>query len=362
MNVFYITEFNICCAIVFALIAPIGVIMAISSQEVGINGISELMIGYILPGRPIANMMFKTWCYNTASQAIRYTSDFKLGHYMKIPPRSMFFSQVASTIVAGTVQLCVQEWMFSNIEDMCSPDQKDGFICPEATVFGTASIIVCLSSGIDLLMFIAQCLILYCSGVSLGHSVCFHMDSSILASCFSSCSVRLHHYFSGFPKSSLGSNFSSTSTSRLSSAARPSCLRRRLSTMYPLCSFALSLTMSSVGAILTGGPNTTVSFHALCFCSLTKLSDVFVLTRDAMALALVDFIISLDVLSGGLDAGYEFGILIIFFALQYPKNGNIGLNSIQTWWGNTVYTKTDDYVGVPYKNPPEEGTFGPSSW
>ena len=72
--------------------------------------------------------------------------------------------------------------------------------------------------------------------------------------------------------------------------------------------------------------------------------------------------VSLVVLSGGLDAGYQFGILIIFFALQYPNNGNIGLNSIQTWWGNTVYTKTDDYVGVPYKSPPEGGTFGPSSW
>ena len=70
----------------------------------------------------------------------------------------------------------------------------------------------------------------------------------------------------------------------------------------------------------------------------------------------------LDLLSGALDTGYEFGTLIIFFALQYPKNGNIGLNSIQTWWGNTVYTNTDDYMGVPYKSLPEGETFGPSSW
>jgi hypothetical protein len=32
--------------------------------------------------------------------------------------------------------------MFSNIEGLCSADQKDGFICPSTTVFGTASIIV----------------------------------------------------------------------------------------------------------------------------------------------------------------------------------------------------------------------------
>lgn len=54
----------------------------------------------------------------------------------------MFWGQIAGTIVAGTVQLGVQAWMFTNIEDMCDPHQKDGFICPGTEVFGTASIIV----------------------------------------------------------------------------------------------------------------------------------------------------------------------------------------------------------------------------
>jgi hypothetical protein len=63
-----------------------------------------------------------------------------------------------------------------------------------------------------------------------------------------------------------------------------------------------------------------------------------------------------------LDAGYAIGALVIFFALQYPKNGAIGLNTIQTWWGNTVYTKTADYAGVPYMKVPDGRTFGPSSW
>jgi hypothetical protein len=63
-----------------------------------------------------------------------------------------------------------------------------------------------------------------------------------------------------------------------------------------------------------------------------------------------------------LEAGYAVGALVIFFALLYPKNGTIGLNTIQTWWGNTVYTKTADYTGVPYKKIPDGGTFGPSRW
>ena len=48
-------------------------------------------------------------------QALQFTSDFKLGHYMKIPHRPMFFCQVVATVIAGTVQLGVQSWMFSNI-------------------------------------------------------------------------------------------------------------------------------------------------------------------------------------------------------------------------------------------------------
>jgi len=41
------------------------------------------------------------------------------------------------------------------------------------------------------------------------------------------------------------------------------------------------------------------------------------------------------VLSAALDSGVAVSVVLIFFCLQYPKNGTIGLNTIQTWWGNT---------------------------
>ena len=47
--------------------------------------ITELIVGYLLPGKPIAMMLFKTFGYVTMAQALQFTSDFKLGHYMKIP-------------------------------------------------------------------------------------------------------------------------------------------------------------------------------------------------------------------------------------------------------------------------------------
>jgi OPT family oligopeptide transporter len=123
-------------------VVPIGMILAITNSQIGLNVITELIIGYALPGRPIAMMMFKTWGYITMVQALQFTGDFKLGHYMKIPHRPMFVCQVVGTIIAGTVQLGVQAWMFSNVQDICTPTQPNGFICPSTTVFGTASIIV----------------------------------------------------------------------------------------------------------------------------------------------------------------------------------------------------------------------------
>ena len=126
----------------FVYTIPIGVTLAMTNLQITINVITELIISYLLPGRPIAVMMFKTWGGISLTQALNFIGDFKLGHYMKIPPRPMFFCQVVATIIAATAQLAVQAWLFSNVEDFCSPTQKDGFICPATITFGNASIIV----------------------------------------------------------------------------------------------------------------------------------------------------------------------------------------------------------------------------
>ena len=118
--------------------------------------------------------------------------------------------------------------------------------------------------------------------------------------------------------------------------------------MYPGSSFATSLAISSVGATLAGGSSTTVSTSL----GVLQWRPCFFFCHTFVS----------DVLSAGLDAGYAIGLILIFFALQYPKNGTIGQNSVLTWWGNTVYTKTADYTGVPYKSIAEGEIFGPSSW
>ncbi|KIY48809.1 small oligopeptide transporter [Fistulina hepatica ATCC 64428] len=136
---FPVWGFLLALALAFFCVIPVGMLQAITNWQIGIGVIAELVIGYVLPGKPIAMMMFKTWGYNTMAQALTFSSDFKLGHYMKV--RAICCS-VFATAIAGTVQLAVQELMFSTIPDLCNSNQSDGFICPGTQVFGTASIVV----------------------------------------------------------------------------------------------------------------------------------------------------------------------------------------------------------------------------
>jgi OPT family oligopeptide transporter len=120
---------------------PIGIIQAITNQQVMLNVIGELFGGYILPNRPVANMIFKAVSYIVPAQAMLFTGDLKLGHYMKIPPRIMFIAQSLATVICCFVVTGVQQFLFAHIPDICTPDQKSGFICPSTHTFATASLV-----------------------------------------------------------------------------------------------------------------------------------------------------------------------------------------------------------------------------
>lgn len=57
---------------------PIGIIQAITNLQIGLNVITEFIMGYMQPGKPLALMMFKTYGYITASSALGFVGDLKL--------------------------------------------------------------------------------------------------------------------------------------------------------------------------------------------------------------------------------------------------------------------------------------------
>lgn len=297
--------FVIALLIAFTYVIPCGMIQAITNQQVGLNVITELIIGYSLPGKPVAMMLFKTFGYITMTQALIFTSDFKLGHYMKIPPRKMFWCQIVATIVAGTAQLGVQSWMFSIIPDMCSSTQKDGFTCPSTEVFGTASIFWGVI-GPERLFGSGQ----------LYHSV-------------------LVFFIIGTVSPIMG---------WLAMKRYPNSLIRYMN--FPLI-FSGTFRIPPASA-LNYVPWALVGF----------IFQYVIRRRNFAWWTKYNY-----VLSAALDAGLAVSVIFIFFVLQYPENGSIG-ERLQHWWGNTVFNTTADGMGTPVRQLQGSETFGPSigSW
>ncbi|KAJ0025334.1 hypothetical protein Pint_08531 [Pistacia integerrima] len=129
-------------ALIFTL--PISIITATTNVSPGLNILTEYLMGIIYPGRPIANVCFKTYAYISMGQAISFLSDLKLGHYMKIPKKAMFVVQLLGTIIAGSVNIIVAWYLLTSVENICQ-DQllppNSPWTCPGERIFFDASVI-----------------------------------------------------------------------------------------------------------------------------------------------------------------------------------------------------------------------------
>ncbi|KAG2213452.1 hypothetical protein INT47_009126 [Mucor saturninus] len=125
-------------AVIFVL--PVGIIQSITNQQPGLNVVTEFIIGYALPGHPIANVTFKTYGYISLYQCLAFVSDLKLGHYTKIPPKAMFWTQLVGTGLAGLMNLITANWILDTVKDVCTP-KGFPFTCPSAKTFYSASVI-----------------------------------------------------------------------------------------------------------------------------------------------------------------------------------------------------------------------------
>lgn len=93
------------------------------------------------PGRPVAMMLFKSWGYMLCYNGLQYVQDMKVGHYMKIPPRTMFAAQAFAVVWLSIVQIATYNFLRGNIDGICTPDQPQGLTCPMARTFYNASVI-----------------------------------------------------------------------------------------------------------------------------------------------------------------------------------------------------------------------------
>ncbi|KIK98331.1 hypothetical protein PAXRUDRAFT_31250 [Paxillus rubicundulus Ve08.2h10] len=300
----YPTELPIWAACVALFVAalmsiPVGMLQAITNQQVALNVMYELIGGYLLPGKPVAVMIFKGAAYAGTNQAVGFSGDLKLGHYMKIPPRLMFIGQVVAAFISSIVVTVVQSWMFANIVDICQPDQPQFFICPSTNVFATSSL---LWGGIGPQRIF-----------SLGS-----MYNPLLWFFFVGALLPIPFYY----------------------------LARR----YPLSYWRyinIPVLFAGIGAM---PPASGINYSSWILVGF--FFQWFMRRYHFRWWMRYNYI-----LSAGLDAGVAISLIVIFFALQMPKGG-ITLN----WWGNTAWQNTADAFGTPLYVMPPGQTFGPSTW
>lgn len=278
---------------------PVGVVTAISNQEVGLNMLSELIIGYILPGFPIAMMIFKSTMYTVSWQGVQFAMDQKLAHYMKVPPRATFIVQTVAATMGGIVNILVQQWAFSNIEGICRTDQPDKFTCAPSMTFGQASIVWGL--------------------------------------------VGPKYMFSpGRPYNALLYGF-------LVGAAVP-LVMWLLALRFPKGPWRLiniPVMFAGIGSI---PPATGIQYTAPI---LVGFLTQFVWKRfHSITWSKYNYI-----LAAALEGASAIAVVFIFFTLQFPKGANQHfLNA--GWWGNSAYKNTADYKGTPYLHAPKNGFQG----
>ncbi|KAI0757331.1 OPT oligopeptide transporter [Daedaleopsis nitida] len=284
----------------FVLLIPIGLIRAITNQLPATNVLAEFIAGYVLPNRPIGAMVFKTYGFVPVYQTLFFLNDLKIGHYQKIPPRAMFMAQVVASTLACFVTVGVQEWQFANIEDFCSPTQKDGFVCNDINTFATAGIIW---GGIGPNR-------LFSPGQMYNWVLYFFLIGAILPIPF---------YI----------------------------LARR----YPLSFWRYVNIPVCFAGLAQLPPATGINYSS--WAMVGAIFQWFMRRNHFRWWLRFNYI-----LSAGLDIGVSVGAVIVFFALQYRNNGGTGpqLN----WWGNNVWLNTFDAMGMPRIIATEP--FGPTEW
>ncbi|KAL2709256.1 Oligopeptide transporter 2 [Kluyveromyces marxianus] len=102
--------------------------------------LTEIIIGYALPGNGLALKTIKSLGYTIDNQAESYIADQKLAHYAKIPQRAVFKGQLVGVLIQCFVALGVINWQIVNVKNICTSKAEIKFTCPKEVNFYSSSV------------------------------------------------------------------------------------------------------------------------------------------------------------------------------------------------------------------------------
>ncbi|KAG1765012.1 OPT oligopeptide transporter protein-domain-containing protein [Suillus occidentalis] len=91
-----------------------GALAAITGLSFIIQPFVQMIGGYLHTGKPVANMYFVLYGYNTVSQAQLLLRDLKIAQYAKLPPRAAFTAQIIGTLLGAVLNFIMMNSIIDN--------------------------------------------------------------------------------------------------------------------------------------------------------------------------------------------------------------------------------------------------------
>lgn len=114
------------------VVVPLGYLYAISNYQVAIGDFNELMYGYMVQTKagsghhhPCGPSVYGSIAGDAWYRAQYMLQDQRIGHYMHIPPRTVFFSQIFGSILGIPINYGVVRWVLNTKFDYLSGAKKD---------------------------------------------------------------------------------------------------------------------------------------------------------------------------------------------------------------------------------------------
>ncbi|KZV71079.1 OPT superfamily oligopeptide transporter [Peniophora sp. CONT] len=106
--------FLIACLLAFISILFFGALYAITGLSFIIQPFVQMIGGFLHPGKPVANMFFVLYAYNSVTQAQLLLRDLKIAQYTKLPPRAAFTAQVIGTLFGAVLNYVLMNSIIDN--------------------------------------------------------------------------------------------------------------------------------------------------------------------------------------------------------------------------------------------------------
>ncbi|KAN0125414.1 oligopeptide transporter, partial [Lactarius tabidus] len=110
--------FVMACLLAILLILFYGSLVAMTGLVLYIQPFPQMIGGFLHPGKPMANMYFVLFSYNSVNQAQLLLRDLKIAQYTKLPPRAAFTAQIIGTLFGSILNYIMMNSIIDNQRDI----------------------------------------------------------------------------------------------------------------------------------------------------------------------------------------------------------------------------------------------------